>query len=95
MISARTPVDVVTRLGTYHNMLLVHAEAPDDVSSLHGLNCTLHFEQIDVAQVAEVQVSARSQTTNSSNSGAQAVDTDSPANNESILHAANEAIGGK
>lgn len=95
MIIARVPVDIVTRLGTYHNMLLVHAETPDDRQTLHGLNCTLHFEQIDVAQVAEVQVSARSQTTGSSNSGAQPVDTDSPANNQSILSAINDSIGGK
>lgn len=95
MISARVPVDVVTRLGIYHNMLLVSAEAPDDVNTLHGLNCTLHFEQIDVAQVAEVQVSARSQTTGTTASGAQPVDTSSPANNGSILSGIQDAMGGK
>lgn len=94
MIVGRVPVDVVTRLGVYHNMLLISAEAPDDVTTLHGLNCTLHFEQIDVAQVAEVQTSARKQTTGNTASGAQPVDTSSAANTGSVAHGIKEALGG-
>lgn len=94
MIASRVPVDVVTRLGVYHNMLLISAEAPDDVTTLYGLNCTLHFVQIDVAQVAEVQTSARKQTTGSTASGAQPVDA-SASQNGSILADAGAIFGGK
>jgi hypothetical protein len=51
---ARLPLQIVTRLNQYDNMLIEHISAPDDVSSLHGLRCIVNLRQIMTAQVAQI-----------------------------------------
>lgn len=94
MSAARIPVTVITRLGTYYNMLLTKISVPDDVQTQYALRASLHFEEIVVADVMEVTVSARSQTTNQTNGGNKAV-TEAPSNqNKSTLRAMGDAARG-
>lgn len=92
MVEARVPITVVTRLGTYHNMLLVKLNSPDDVKTQFALHALLHLEEVQVGDVAEVTVSARSQTTNQTNGGNKAV-TEAPSNqNKSALKAMGDVV---
>lgn len=65
----RVPVQVHTRLGLYENMLVEVLSAPDDYTTLYGLQCTVTFREIMVAQVKTVKVSARPLVTGSANGG--------------------------
>lgn len=85
----RTPIDVVTRLQTYHNMIIEELSAPDDYQTLNALKCTVHLKQILFANVAEVKTSARASCTNTPTTGGQQpVQTQS---NDTALHAAANA----
>lgn len=92
MAEARIPVDIVTRLGTYHNMLIQSVNAPDELSTLYGLRVSIHCVQIQVSNVAEVAVSARKQVSQSTNGGVQPVDTGSDANKKSVLKAIDDSL---
>ena len=67
--SARIPLDVLTRLGLYKNMLIETISAPDDYRTLYGLKATITMREILVATVQTVKVSAKPQITGSTNRG--------------------------
>lgn len=56
LMQKREPCTVVTRLGTYSNMLLTSISVPDDYTTMFGLRCTLIFTEIRIVSVAVVQV---------------------------------------
>ena len=92
MAEARIPVDVVTRLGTYHNMLIQSVHTQDELSTLYGLRVSIHCIQVQVANVAEIAVSARKQVSQTTYGGVQPVATESPANNKSILKSVDDSL---
>ena len=71
--ASRVPISVRTRLKNYENMLIKSVIAPDDYTTLYGLDCTVTFQQIIVAQTKTVKVSKRMQTTGSTDNGVVAV----------------------
>lgn len=54
-------VEVVTRLKTYKNMLLVNISVADDLTTLYGLKASLFFEEKIIADTPSVFDSKRSQ----------------------------------
>lgn len=66
----RIPVQVLTRLGLYKNMMVEVISAPDDYKTLYGLRATITLKEIMVAEVQTVRISARPQVTNSTQKGA-------------------------
>ena len=54
----RIPVQILTRLGLYKNMLVETISAPDDFMTLFSLKVTVTFKEIIVATVQTVQVGA-------------------------------------
>lgn len=60
---SRIPFSVLTRLGSYKNMLIENISAPDDPTMLNGLSCTVAMREVLVANVAVAKVSARQWTT--------------------------------
>ena len=67
--AARIPLDVLTRLGLYKNMLIETISAPDDYRTLHGLKATITMKEVLVASVQTVKVSAKPHVTDSTNRG--------------------------
>ncbi len=65
----RIPVKVMTRLGSFNNMLVETLVIPDDNTTLYGLKATVTMKEIFVATVKTVKISARPQTTDSTNRG--------------------------
>ena len=59
----RIPMDVVTRLNTYKNMLIESIEVNDDVSTLCALKATVNLVQVLVVNVSTEKISARQWTT--------------------------------
>lgn len=59
----RTPMQVVTRLNTYKNMLIESIDVSDDVSTLCALKATVNLVQVLVVNVGTEKVSARAWTT--------------------------------
>lgn len=59
----RTPMQVVTRLNTYQNMLIESIDVSDDVSTLCALKATVNLVQVLVVNVGTEKVSARQWTT--------------------------------
>lgn len=68
--SNRIPVQVMTRIGGFRNMLVQSLAIPDDVKTQNGLMCTATLQEVFVAQTKTVKISANKQTTDSTNSGA-------------------------
>lgn len=66
---SRIPMQVMTRLGLYQNMLIESIDTPDDYTKLYGLRCTVNLREIIMAEVKTVKVSARPQVTGSTNKG--------------------------
>ena len=92
MQSNRQPVTVVTRLSTYDNMMIEDLTVPDDNKTYNGLRAVVAMKQIIMVDVAEIaKVSARPQTTNSTNVGA--VQTVNP--KETTAYKIEQAIKGK
>lgn len=78
---SRIPINVLTRLGLYKNMLIVVLSAPDDYRTLHGLRATVTLQEILVAEVSTVKISARPHVTGKTKRGSP-----EPVNpNQSIL----------
>ena len=78
----RVPMQVLTRLGLYKNMLITALSVPDDYKTLYGLRASVTMKEVLVATTKTVKISARPQTTNSTNRGQP-----EPAEpNESILY---------
>ena len=65
----RIPVQILTRLGLYKNMLVEVISVPDDSSTLYGLKADVTFKEVLVAQVLIVKISKRPQTSGSTNRG--------------------------
>jgi hypothetical protein len=65
----RIPVQILTRLRLYKNMLIEVISVPDDYKTLYGLKVTVAFKEILVAQVTTVKISQRPQVTDSTNRG--------------------------
>lgn len=59
----RIPMQVVTRLNTYPNMLIESIDVSDDVSTLCALKATINLVQVLVVNVGTEKVSARKWTT--------------------------------
>ena len=59
----RTPMQVVTRLNTYQNMLIESIDVSDDVSTLCALKATVNLVQVLVVNIGTEKVSARQWTT--------------------------------
>jgi len=53
---ARRPVTLVTRLGSYENMLITSLSAPDDYTTMNALKAQIIFTGIEVVQVGVVTV---------------------------------------
>lgn len=66
MQQSRQPVDVVTRLKSYKNMLIEDLSFPDDIKTYYGLRASISLKQVIIVSVAKVsKVSARPQVTQS------------------------------
>lgn len=76
----RTPLNVVTKLNSYQNMLIAHMSAPYDLRTCHGLRCAITLQQVILAKVQTTEaVTSRSQTTGETNKGpVQAEPTPNP-----------------
>jgi len=78
----RIPIQIVTRINVYKNMLIEIISVPDDIKTLHGLKATVTLREIFIATVKAVKVSARPQATDSTQKGeVQAIPS-----NESFLY---------
>lgn len=75
---ARVPLTVTTRLKTYTNMFIVDVVPEESVRTQFGFRGTIEFQQIFLFSVSSVTVSARSQTTGSTEVG-QTNPTSTPA----------------
>lgn len=69
----RIPVQVITRLGVYQNMLVETISAQDNNTTHSGLRATVTMREILVVAVETVKISARPQTSNTINNGDQKV----------------------
>lgn len=67
----RLPLQVVTRLNVYQNMLIEELTAPEEAKTLYGLRCTVTLKEIFVVEVSKTTVSARPQATGSTARGQQ------------------------
>lgn len=69
--SNRIPINAITKLWTYDNMLIENVSAIDSNTTAYGLRATVTLKQILVATVTTVKISARPQKTDSTNEGDQ------------------------
>ncbi len=69
MQADRLPLKVISRLGTYDNMLIEQINTPDDFKTLYGLRCIVNLRQIMTSQVNVVKVSSRPQASQQTNKG--------------------------
>lgn len=67
--SQRIPIQVLTRLNFYKNLLIEALSVPDDYKTLYGLRASVTMKEVLVATTKTVKISARPQTTNSTNRG--------------------------
>jgi hypothetical protein len=65
----RMPVQLVTRLNTYNNMLVANIVATEDKTTTEALRATITMQEILIASVTAVKISSRPQTTDSTNKG--------------------------
>jgi len=65
----RIPLQVVTRLRVYQNMLITGIVEDDDYTKLYGWRASVTFKEILVANVKTVKVSRRPQTTDGTDKG--------------------------
>lgn len=86
--SQRIPLTVVTKFGTYTNMLVETLAVPDDSTTNEALKATVVLKQIFVVAVSTVKISERPQKSEATNEGEQKpIQVD-----QSILH---QLINGK
>lgn len=52
LMRKRQPCTVVTRIGTYQNMVLTSISTPDDYTTAYGLRATLAFKEVRIVSVA-------------------------------------------
>lgn len=65
----RVPIQIMTRLGVYKNMLVTSIVVSDDYTTLYGLRADVTFKEVLVAQVRTVKLSKKKQVTGSTNAG--------------------------
>lgn len=88
----RIPIDVVTRLQTYKNMVITNINAPDDVNTLYGLMVNVHLREVHISEVAEVVESARAHTTQSTQGGAKPVTESDASNDKTFLKSISDGV---
>lgn len=89
--AARVPISIVTRLKKYENMLIETMTTPDDYTTVNALKATVVFKEILVVNVQTVKLSAKPQTTGSTNKGKAEVVKP----NTSVIKSITNAITGK
>lgn len=67
----RLPLRVLTRLNLYENMVIEEINAQDDFKTQYGLKCMVTMKEIFVVEVSKTTVSARPQTTGTTNRNVQ------------------------
>lgn len=67
----RIPVQVYTRLGLYQNMLVETLTVQDDYTTHHGLRVTVDLQELLVATVSVVKISANPSVTDNAKKGKQ------------------------
>lgn len=87
--SNRIPVQVMTRIGGFRNMLVQSLAIPDDYKTQNGLLCTATLQEVFVAETTTVKISSDGQVTDSTNRGAQ----DTTPVDSSILNQLLTALG--
>ncbi len=75
----RMPLQVVTRLKTYNNMLIKSIRPVEDFKTRHALRAVVEFEQIIVGRIDRTTVSARPGITDTTERGTQQVSEPSAA----------------
>lgn len=83
----RMPMQVVTRLNSYNNMLIESIDVSDDVSTACALKATISLSQILVVNVGSEKVSARDWTTD----GQKSPTNVQPKDNRTILRRAEDS----
>ncbi len=83
--SDRIPFSVFTKLGTYDNMLIKSLSANDDVETYRALRATVVLQEIPVARVKTVKISAAPNTTAKTELGKVEAQTVTEAERSSIL----------
>lgn len=74
IMTAREPITVTTRLGSYKNMVIVQMTASETRETMHALDCTITLQEIITASVSIVKVSSAPQVTGSTNRGTPQVE---------------------
>lgn len=69
----RLPVTVVTKLGTYKNMMIENISTIDDNKTTFGLRATVILREIFVVNVTTVKISERPHKSDCTNEGEQRV----------------------
>lgn len=90
LMKQRVPMQVVTRIKIYQNMLITNISVPDDYLTGNGLKATVTFKEILVAVVRTVKISARPQSTDTTSKGT--VQPTAP--NQSILKSLDASLFG-
>ena len=87
MMEEREPVDVVTRLDTYKDMLIEDIKSDEDKDTVHGLRASVFLREVKIVSAETVtlpeRVSAEPAKTGGSNSGAV---RPQPAESNSAVH---------
>lgn len=56
IMAKREPLQLVTRLWSYQNMVLTSISAPDDQTTMYGLKATVMFKSVNIVSVSVIQV---------------------------------------
>lgn len=73
--SDRIPMSIFTRLGQYNNMIIKSLSASDDSDTIYSLNADVVLQQIPVARVRTLKISAAPQVTEQTDLGKEEVTT--------------------
>jgi len=73
-----SPLLINTRLGGYGNMVITNINVPDDVKTLHGLKCSVTFQQIFTSSIEKQVTCALPQEATTTEKGPIPVVTDNP-----------------
>ena len=90
LMQQRIMFQVHTRLDTYQNMVITSLSSRDTLDNLYGLSATVEMEEVLIANVKTVKVTARSQATADSNTGIASLDN---VTKESILYHLAKSLG--
>jgi hypothetical protein len=87
----RIPLQIHTRLSDYKNMLVETISVSDDYTTLYALKATVTFREVIIASTKTVKISARPNTTDSTNRGN--VEPEDP--NQSVMYQGAVAMYGQ